>query len=110
MDICVVYDAPNVIAWPSIMIELLDNFELVIDPLFIWTLNVFVVGVYVKLKSAPLDTAATNPINDPLNVAAPIWLNKPKFLSDGFPMLIRWYMFSYGFHLAILCSSFMFNI
>ena len=45
-------------------------------------LNVFVVGVYVKLKSAPFDTVVNNPINYPLNVAAPICVRLPKFLSD----------------------------
>ncbi len=82
VESCVVYDAPNVIDWPSIMIELLDNFELVTDPLFIWMLKVFVVGVYVKLKSAPFDIVVNNPINDPEKVAAPTCVNCPKFLSD----------------------------
>ena len=56
------------------------SFELVIEPLLIWIVNVFVAALYVYVKSVPFDTAATKPDNDPLNVAAPIWVNVPKFL------------------------------
>ncbi len=43
-------------------------------------LKVFVVGVYVKLKSAPFDTVVINPINDPEKVAEPTCVRLPRFL------------------------------
>jgi hypothetical protein len=64
------------------MIELLDNFELVIKPLFISMLKVLVAGVYVKLKSAPFDTLANNQFNDPLHVAAPTCVRLTGFRKD----------------------------
>ena len=62
--------------------ELFRSLVLLIELLLICIVKVFEAGVYVYVKSVPFDTAVNYPINDPLNVAAPICVRLPRFLND----------------------------